>query len=410
MDASVLRTAGLGMVLALAAAACGGAAVEDAAVEEAAVEEAAEEEATLEEPPAVPPEGVAGPIVTVVGTGIPGVEGIGGPAAEAQLRSPVGLAFDAEGNLYIAERFNSRILRVDSSGTLTVAAGSLTEQGFARRGFSGDGGPATEAELADASAVAVGPDGNLYISDTGNHRVRMVDAEGIITTVAGDGEEGFSGDGGPATRASLHKPLGLALDADGNLYIWDDRNLRIRMVDRDGIITTVAGTGKVGAAPDGTPAIEAPLGTPSDHQPLGLEVDGAGRLLITDVWNNKIWMVDEEGLIRVVAGNGDGEYSGDGGPATEAGVNGPLDIALGPDGILYIATHSHVPVEGHRVRMVDPAGIITTVAGTGARGYSGDGGPATDAELNIPAGVAIGPDGNLYIADAANNVIRMVAL
>lgn len=350
-----------------------------------------------------------GAIVTVVGSGEPGIEGVGGPATEAQLRSPVGLAFDEDGNLYIAERFNHRILRVDPSGIVTVVAGSLTEDGYARRGFSGDGGPATEAELSDASAIATGPDGDLYISDSRNHRVRMVDRDGIITTVAGNGKEGFSGDGGPATRASLDFPLGLALDGEGNLYIWDSGNLRIRMVARDGTITTVAGTGEPGSSPDGTPAIEARLASPSDHMPLGLALDGAGRLLITDQGNNRIWMIDEQGRLRTVAGSGEWEFSGDGGPATEAGVNGPLDIAIGPDGSLYITTHTHGS-EGHRVRMVDEDGVISTIAGTATSGYSGDGGPATEGELNIPAGVAIGPDGNLYIADGLNNVIRMVAL
>ena len=349
-----------------------------------------------------------GTIVTVVGTGQPGIgnEGLGGPATEARLRGPIDLAFDADGNLYIAGRFSHRILRVDPSGILTIAAGKLTERGTVR-GFSGDGGPATEAELHNASAIAVGRNGNLYISDSGNHRIRMVDADGIITTVAGTGEQGFSGDGGPATQAALNDPLGLASDGQGNLYFWDSGNYRVRMVDEAGIITTVAGTGERGSSPDGTPAIEASLGSPSDH-PQGLGFDAAGRLHITDLGNSRIWMIDSEGRLRAVAGSGETAYSGDGGPATEAGLNGPMGIAIGPDGSLYIATHTHA-AEGHRVRVVDRDGIITTIAGTETAGYSGDGGPATEAELNIPAAVAIGPDGNLYIADSANRVIRMVA-
>ncbi len=347
-----------------------------------------------------------GTIVTVVGTGQPGIgggiTGVGGPATEARLQSPVDLAFDADRNLYIAGRFNHQILRVDPSGILTVAAGQP------QSGFSGDGGLATEAELHNASAIAVDPDGNLYISDSGNHRIRVVDTDGIITTVAGTGEPGFSGDGGPATQAALKNPLGLAFDGQGNLYFWDAGNLRIRMVDADGIITTVAGTGERGSSPDGTPASEASLGSPSDHVPLGLDFDPDGRLHITDLGNSRIWMIDQEGRLRAVAGSGESAYSGDGGPATEAGINGPLDIALGPDGSLYISTHTHAS-EGHRVRVVDRDGIITTIAGSETSGYSGDGGPATEAELNIPSAVAIGPDGNLYIADGANGVIRMVA-
>ncbi len=352
-----------------------------------------------------------GTIVTVVGTGEPrfgtATDALGGPALEAPLRGPSDLAFDADGNLYFAERFQHWVLRVDPSGILTVAAGK-TDGGFPVSGFSGDGGPATEAELHNASAVAVGRDGNLYISDSGNHRIRMVDADGIITTVAGTGESGFSGDGGPATQAALTNPLGLAFDGQGNLYFWDAGNVRVRMVDGAGIITTVAGTGERGSSPDGTPASEASLGSPTDHMPIGLDFDPAGRLHITDLGNSRIWMIDPEGRLRAVAGSGEGAYSGDGGRATEAGLNRPLDIALGPDGSLYIATHTHSS-EGHRVRVVDPDGIITTIAGTETAGYSGDGGPATEAELNIPSAVAIGPDGNLYIADGANNVIRMVA-
>ncbi|MEE9206690.1 MAG: hypothetical protein V3U50_06915 [Acidimicrobiia bacterium] len=207
----------------------------------------------------------------------------------------------------------------------------------------------------------------------------------------------------------MNKPLGLAVDGQGNLYFWDADNLRIRMVDADGIITTIAGTGKQGSPTDGTPANEASLrGDEGAHMPTGLDFDAAGRLHITDLGNNRIWIIDPEGRLRVIAGSGDSAYSGDGGPATEAGVNQPQDIAIGPDGVLYIATHTHES-EGNRIRVVDRDGIITTIAGIGTAGYSGDGGPADEAELNIPAGIAIGPDGNLYIADVDNNVIRMVA-
>ena len=358
----------------------------------------------------VPADLAPGIIVTVVGTGelVSGSAEASGPATEFPLRLPVGLVFDADGNLYIAERFNHRVLKVDPSGIVTIFAGKLDENGRPKAGFSGDGDPATDAELRNAQAIAVGPDGSLYISDSGNQRIRRVDTDGIITTVAGTGQRGFSGDGGPATQAELDNPLGLVLDAEGNLYFWDARNFRVRRVDSDGIITTVAGTGEAGSSPDGTPAVEASLGNPTDHMPIGLDFDPSGRLHITDLGNNRIWMIDEEGRLRAVAGNGEDTYAGDEGPATEAGLNQPLDIAIGPDGTLYITTHTHAR-EGHRLRMVNQAGIITTIAGTETAGYSGDGGPATEAELSIPAGVAIGPDGNIYIADAANNVIRMVA-
>jgi len=246
----------------------------------------------------------------------------------------------------------------------------------------------------------------------------MVDEDGTITTVAGNGAAGFSGDGGPATEASLDYPIGLTVDRDGTLYFLDSNNLRIRKVDEGGTITTVAGTGTVGLTPDGTPAAKAQFGPVGDHSPAGLGHGRGGVLLFPDIGNHRVRMIDARGLVRTVAGNGEIEFSGDGGPATKAGLLGPLDVAIDAEGNIYIGTHDHTagggqdeaPGGSNRVRIVTPKGIITTVAGSDKGGYSGDGGPATKAQLNIPAGVAIGPDGNLYIADAENNRIRMVAL
>ncbi|HEX7172805.1 MAG TPA: hypothetical protein VF365_09390 [Candidatus Limnocylindria bacterium] len=310
--------------------------------------------------------------------------------------------------MYIAERLHHRIVVVDTAGIMSVAAGTVDADGNGQAGFSGDGGPATEAELNNASSVAVSPGGNLYIADSGNHRVRMVDADGIIATVAGTGERGFAGDGGPATKAQLSWPTGMTFGSDGALYVADTDNHRVRRIDPDGTIATVAGSGEVGVPPDGALAIEAMLGDSDDHVPNGLAIDAAGRLLITDQGNSRIWMI-EEGRLRAAAGNGEYASSGDGGPATAAGISGPLDIAVGSDGALYIATHTHGP-EGHEVRIVDGRGIIATIAGTGQPGYAGDGGPAARALLNIPSAVAIGPDGDLYIADAVNNRVRKVTL
>ena len=396
---------------ALGLTACGGVDEEPAAAPEPT--ETAEAAATTQEasPAAVePPEeapveaaAVPGTIVTVVGSGVRGNEGVGGPATQAQLQAGGDLEFDAVGNLYIAEFFGDRILKVDPSGILTVAAGT------GNPGFSGDGGPAAEAQLRLAYGVAAGPDGSLYIADTGNHRIRMVDRNGIITTVAGTGEPGFSGDGGPATQAQLVRPMGLVFDPEGNLYIWDEGNRRIRMIDRNGTITTVAGAGKGGFSPDGTPATELLLFGFSDHAVAGLAFDPAGTLHLIDFINSRIRMIDPNGLVQTVAGNGENQFSGDGGPATEAGINQPLGIVFDANGYLYIATHSHGG-NGNRIRMVDRNGIMTTIAGTERTGYSGDGGPATEADLNIPGGVVIGPDGNLYFADGANNRVRMVIL
>jgi sugar lactone lactonase YvrE len=368
-----------------------------------------------------PPKVAPGTIKTVVGTGRSGSGGLGGPANKTELQLPTDLAFDDAGNLYIAERHNHRILKVDTSGIVTVAAGTVDEKGLAQSGFSGDGGPATDAKLNFAEAIAAGPDGALYIADAANNRIRMVDEDGTVTTVAGNGAAGFSGDGGPATEASLDYPMGPTVDRDGTLYFLDSKNLRIRKVDEGGTITTVAGTGTVGLTPDGTPAAKAQFGDfGHDHSPAGLALGQGGVLLFPDVGNHRVGMIDARGRVRTVAGNGKIEFSGDGGPATKAGLLGPLDVAIDAEGNIYIGTHDHtggggqVPAAArggsNRVRMVTPKGVITTVAGSNKAGYSGDGGPATKAQLNIPAGVAIGPDGNLYIADAENNRIRMVAL
>lgn len=350
-----------------------------------------------------------GTIDTVVGTGESGKGGVGGPATEAQLRQPVDLAFHPDGDLYIAERHSQRVLKLDASGSLTLAAGELTETGLGVIGYSGDGGLATEAHFRTVSGITIDSEGNLYISDSANHRIRKVDPEGIITTIVGNGEPGFSGDGGPATQAQVNRPDAQVVDDDGNLYFLDSSNFRVRKVDTEGIITTIFGTGEAGMSPDGTPAIEAEFGHPSGHLPLGLGLDADGRLHIADHGNSRIWMIDSEGRIQTAAGNGESEFSGDGGPANEAGINLPLDITFGEDGSMYIATRSFSP-GGDRVRRVDSNGVITTVAGAGEQGFSGDGGPATEAALNIPSGVAVGPDGNLYIADGDNNVIRRVVM
>ncbi len=333
-----------------------------------------------------------GTITTVTGNGTPGYSGDGGSATSALLYSPVGVAVDADGNLYIADTRNSRIRRVTPGGTITTVAGNGTV------GYSGDGGAATSAQLFFPYGVAVDAAGNMYIGDNGNHRIRRVTPGGIITTVAGNGNGGYSGDGGAATSAQLELPFGVAVDAAGNLYVADAGNHRIRRVTPGGIITTVAGNWTGGYSGDGGAATSAQL-----FFPYGVAVDAAGNLYIADRDNNRIRRVTPGGIITTVAGNGTQGYSGDGGAATGAQLNGPRGVAVDDARNLYIADYGN-----SRIRRVTPGGIITTVAGNGTQGYSGDGGAATSAQVCQPVGVAMDDTGNLYIGDVGNSRIRRV--
>ena len=335
----------------------------------------------------------AGVISTVAGNGGEGYSGDGGPATAAQLNSPTGVAPDGSGNLYIADRDNHRIRKVDAAGVITTVAGSGRFGGF-----GGDGGAATAAQLDDPRGVALDGAGNLYIADTDNHRIRKVDAAGVITTVAGNGTSGRGGDGGAATAAQLNDPSGVALDGAGNLYIADTDNHRIRKVDAAGVISTVVGTGRGGSSGDGGPATAARL-----NSPRGVALDGAGNLYIADIYNHRIRKVDAAGVISTVAGDGTDGFGGDGGPATAAQLYWPAGVALDGAGNLFIADNWN-----HRIRKVDAAGVISTVAGAGRSGYSGDGGPAVEARLRFPVGVALDGAGNLYIADTGNERIRKV--
>ncbi|MBI2875537.1 MAG: hypothetical protein HYY20_01500, partial [Candidatus Tectomicrobia bacterium] len=332
-------------------------------------------------------------ITTVAGNGIQGFDGDDGPATMAKLWLPYGVAVGPEGSFYIADTINNRIRRVDPRGIITTVAGN------GEWGYGGDGGPATLAKLKSPYGVTVGPDGSLYIADTGNSRVRRVDPEGIITTVAGNGERGYSGDGGPATLAKLRSVYGVAVGPDCSLYLADYADNRIRRVSPEGIITTVVGNGTPGYSGDGGPAAAAKL-----ESPYGVAVGADGSLYIADFGNSRIRRVGPEGIITTVVGNGEPEYSGDGGPATQAQLYWPRAVAVGPDGSLYIAD-----TDNSRIRRVDPGGIITTVAGNGKPGYSGDGGLAVAAELYDPRAVAVGADGSLYIPDPGYTRIRRVA-
>ena len=331
----------------------------------------------------------SGVITTVAGTGAQGFGGDGGPAVQARLHIPRDVALDATGNFYIADEYNYRIRKVDSSGVITTFAGSAER---------GDGGPATAALLAAPTGVAADRAGNLYIADKDNHRIRKVDSSRVITTIVGSGERGFGGDGGPATAARLNTPHGVATDGAGNLYITDHYNDRIRKVDSSGIITTVAGAGERGFGGDNGPATAALL-----NAPTGVALDDAGNLYIADKDNHQIRKVDSSGVISTLAGSGESGFDGDGGPATHAQLFRPAAVATDDAGNLYIADKNN-----NRIRKVDSSGIITTVAGTGESGFGGDGGSATAARLNLPHDVAVDSTGNLYIADQHKHRIRKV--
>ena len=338
-----------------------------------------------------------GLITTIVGTGLAAFDGDGGPSTAASLEHPESVAFDGAGNLFIADVYNSRIreVKADTGIISTVAGGG-------DYGFLGDGGPATSAGIDSPFDIAPDREGNVYIADSFIHRIRRVDrATGIITTVAGNGTAGFSGDGGLATDAMLNNPHGVAVDVTGNLLIADSDNNRIRLVDlTTGIITTIAGTGEDDFAGDNGLALAAGLSFPSD-----VAADGSGNVFIADAGNGRIRKVAADtNVITTVAGDGTFQLSGDGGAATEAGLNDARNLAVDSGGNLFIADFAN-----KRIRRVDArTGIITTIAGTGNDSFLGDGGLATAAVLNQPRAVAFDSAGNMFIADEGNARIRRI--
>jgi len=336
-----------------------------------------------------------GIITTMAGNGVAGYGGDSGPATVAQISAPEGLNVDANNNLYIADMSNNRVRIVNANGVISTFAG--------QNGLFGEGYPATNSELSNPQDVATDGAGNIYVADMYNHRVRMINATtGIMTTVAGGGisgyADGFSGDGGPATLAALYYPSAVAVDAAGNLYICDQDNQRVRKVNTSGIISTIAGNGTAGFLGNGSPAVGAEL-----HYPTGVAVDASGNVYICDNNNQRVRKVSTTGTITTIAGTGTVGYLGDGGPAIDAELSYPVGVAVDAAGNVYIGDQGN-----SAIRMVDTSGTITTIAGNGGSGYSGDGGPAAWAELSFPQAVKVDNAGNIYIADDGNNAVRVI--
>jgi sugar lactone lactonase YvrE len=334
-----------------------------------------------------------GIISTIAGVGINGYSGDGSPATKARIAYPHSIAIDKKNHLYISERFAHRIRQVDlTTGIITTFAGT----GIA--GYSGDGRAAINARFDEPGKIVIDHNGNLYVTEIHGNRIRKIDTNGIITTIAGNGIGGYSGDGGLATQARINEPTGMAIDNLGNLYFSSWQNHRVRKVDANGIITTVAGVGVNGYSGDGNLATQARL-----NHPNGLAIDNAGHLYIADAASHsgevggRIRKIDTHGIITTIAGDGTwGDY-GDGGPATQAQFSVISNLTFDQVGNLYVTDQAN-----HRVRRIDSHGIITTVAGDGTKGFNGNGKLATETQLNFPTDIIFDSHNNLYIADGGN--------
>ncbi|MGA2882110.1 MAG: IPT/TIG domain-containing protein [Bryobacteraceae bacterium] len=318
-------------------------------------------------------------INTYAGNRTAGFSGDGGAPASAQFDLPLGLALDSSGNLFIVDSVNQRIRKI-SGGAISTVAGNGTN------GYSGDGKAATSAEMLYPSAVAVDSSGNLYIADTSNHVIRMVTSSGTISTIAGTNTGGYSGDTGPAIDAELDFPTGVAVDGSGNVYIADSGNNVIREISGGNINTIVGGSATAQQLND----------------PETVLVDSSGNLYFSDQSGFRI-MKFSAGAVTVIAGNGNIGYSGDNGPAIDAALDEPSGIALDAQGYLYICD-----TDNSVIRKVSPSGIITTIAGLGTPGYFGDGGPGTGALLFFPRGIVVDASGNVYVSDTGNDIVRVL--
>lgn len=334
-------------------------------------------------------------LITLAGTGTAGFSGDNQLASTARVNLPTSVCPDPLGNIYIADRANHRIRKIDAvTGIITSIAGTGTA------GFLGDGGPANEARLNNPVSLALAQDGSIYISDLGNHRIRKIDASGVISTLAGTGTAGFSGNGVPAVQAQFNSPWGITLDIANNLYIADRDNNRVRKIDLStGIITIVAGSGVSGSAGDGGDATAANL-----NKPISVCVDTAFNIYFADENNHRVRKVTHStGFISTIAGTGTAGYNGDGIAATTARLHFPSGVGVDLAGNVYISDRTN-----QRLRKINTQGIISTIAGTGSIGSSGDGGVATSAQLNYPRELFSDGSGNIYFADTDNHRIRKI--
>ncbi len=334
-------------------------------------------------------------ISTLAGTGVQGSSGDGGPATAAQLDSPFGVVRGTDGAIWYCEYGSQRIRRIAPDGKISTVAGT------GKKGYTGDGGPALEATFNLPHELRFDAAGNLFIADMANHAIRRIDAKtGIITTFAGTGQRGYSGDGGPASQASLSSPHSIQFGPDGSLYICDVNNQVIRCVDLPtGIIRTFAGTGKAGPTPDGAPIAGTPL-----RSPRSLDFDRAGNLWLATREGNQVFKFDlKAGIIHLIAGTGESGFTGNGGPAKDAKLSGPKGIAVDAAGNVWLAD-----TESHSVRMIDAkTGRIELIAGTGEKGTGPDGDPLKCA-MNRLHGIFADADGSVFLGDSEAHRVRVL--
>lgn len=339
--------------------------------------------------------GAVSAIVTVAGTGMAGHSGDQGPATNARVANPYGLVRGPDQALYVCEVDNHIIRRIDHQGIISTVAGT------GERGYSGDSGPALQAKLSEPYEVRFDREGNMVFVEMKNHLVRRVDAKTkIISTIVGTGKPGFSGDGGPANRAELNQPHSIQFDADGNLFICDIGNNRIRRVDaKTRFISTFAGTGSRAPTPDGGKIADVPL-----HGPRALDFDARGNLWLALREGNAIYKLDlQAGTAHHIAGTGKKGFTGDGGPAKTATFSGPKGLSVGPDGNVYLAD-----TENHSIRRINvQTGGVELVAGTGERGDGPDGDPAK-CRMARPHGVFVDTDGRIFVGDSEAHRVRMI--